>query len=45
MFTAEKDIGYFTGITRLGQFDSGMDAINALISQTDDFVATIELAN
>lgn len=40
-----KDIGYFTGIVRLGQFDGGMDAINALISQTDDFVATIELAN
>lgn len=40
-----KDIGYFTGIVRLGQFDGGADAIDTLISQTSDFVATIELAN
>jgi hypothetical protein len=40
-----EDIGYFNGIVRLGQFDGGMDAINALIRQTGDFVATIELAD
>jgi hypothetical protein len=40
-----KDIGYFTGIVRLGQFDDGADAIDALIRQTDDFVATIELVD
>ncbi|HHW85752.1 MAG TPA: hypothetical protein GX400_06040 [Chloroflexi bacterium] len=39
------DVGYFNGIVRLGQFDGGEDVINALISQSSDFVATIELAN
>ena len=34
------DVGYFNGIVRIGQFDSNMDAI---MSQTDDFSATIEL--
>lgn len=36
------DVGYFTGIVRIGQFDGNMDAIT---SQTGDFTATIELAN
>lgn len=40
-----EDVSYFTGIVRLGRFDSGMDAINALIGQTGDFEATIELAD
>ncbi|PJF46352.1 MAG: hypothetical protein CUN48_14235 [Candidatus Thermofonsia Clade 3 bacterium] len=40
-----EDVGYFNGIVRLGRFDGGIDAINALISQTGDFVATIELAD
>jgi hypothetical protein len=40
-----KDIGYFTGIVRLGQFDGGADAIDALIRQTGDFVATIEFVD
>ena len=35
------DVGYFTGIVRIGQFDDSMDAI---VRQTGDFVATIELA-
>jgi hypothetical protein len=35
------DVGYFTGIVRIGQFDSSMDAI---VSQTGDFTARIELA-
>ncbi len=35
------DVGYFTGIVRIGQFDSSMDAI---VSQTSDFTARIELA-
>ena len=35
------DVGYFTGIVRLGQFDSSIDAI---ASQTGDFTARIELA-
>jgi hypothetical protein len=35
------DVGYFTGIVRLGQFDGSMDAI---MSQTGDFTARIELA-
>jgi hypothetical protein len=35
------DVGYFTGIVRLGQFDGNMDAIS---SQTGDFTARIELA-
>ena len=36
-----SDVGYFSGIVRIGQFDSSMDA---LTSQTDDFTARIELA-
>lgn len=36
------DVGYFTGIVRIGQFDGSMDAIT---SQTGDFTARIELAN
>jgi len=36
-----KDIGYFTGIVRIGQFDGDMDAIT---SQTGNFAARIELA-
>lgn len=36
-----KDIGYFNGIVRLGQFDGNMDAIT---NQTNDFTARIELA-
>ena len=35
------DVGYFTGIVRLGQFDSSVDAIE---SQTGDFSVRIELA-
>jgi hypothetical protein len=35
------DVGYFTGIVRLGQFDGSMDAIS---SQTGNFTARIELA-
>jgi hypothetical protein len=35
------DVGYFTGIVRIGQFDGDMDVI---ASQTGDFTATIELA-
>jgi hypothetical protein len=35
------DVGYFTGIRKIGQFDSSMDAIT---SQTGDFTATVELA-
>ena len=35
------DVGYFTGIVRLGQFDGSMDAI---VSQTGNFTARIELA-
>jgi hypothetical protein len=35
------DVGYFTGIMRIGQFYSSMDAIT---SQTGDFTATVELA-
>ena len=35
------DVGYFTGIVRIGQFDGDMDAIT---SQIDDFTASIELA-
>ena len=34
------DVGYFTGIVRIGQFDGDMDAIR---SQTGDFTARIEL--
>lgn len=37
-----SDVGYFNGIVRIGQFDGDMDAIT---NQTDDFTATIELAN
>lgn len=40
-----EDVGYFTGIVRLGRFDDVAGAINALIGQTGDFAATIELAN
>jgi hypothetical protein len=36
------DVGYFNGIVRLGQFDGSMDAI---VSQTSNFTARIELAN
>lgn len=36
------DVGYFSGIVRIGQFDGNMDAIS---SQTGDFTARIELAN
>ena len=35
------DVGYFNGIVRLGQFDGSLDA---LINQTGDFTAKIELA-
>ena len=35
------DVSYFNGIVRLGQFDGSMDAI---VSQTGDFTARIELA-
>jgi hypothetical protein len=35
------DVGYFTGIVRIGQFDGSMDAI---LSQTGTFTARIELA-
>ena len=35
------DVGYFTGIVRIGQFDGSMDAIE---SQTGTFTARIELA-
>jgi hypothetical protein len=35
------DVGYFTGIVRIGQFDGSMDAI---VSQTGNFTARIELA-
>ena len=34
------DVGYFTGIVRIGQFDGSMDAIS---SQTGNFSARIEL--
>ena len=36
------DVGYFAGIVRIGQFDGSMDAI---VSQTGNFTARIELAN
>jgi hypothetical protein len=36
------DIGYFNGIVRIGRFDGGVDAI---VSQTGDFTARIEMAN
>ena len=35
------DVGYFNGIVRIGQFDGSVDAI---MSQTGDFTARIELA-
>ena len=35
------DVGYFNGIVRIGHYDGSMDAI---VNQTDDFTATIELA-
>ena len=35
------DVGYFTGIVRIGQFDGSLDAI---VSQPGDFTARIELA-
>ena len=35
------DVGYFTGIVRIGQFDGSMAAI---VSQTGNFTARIELA-
>ena len=34
------DVGYFTGIVRIGQFDGSMDVI---VSQTSTFSARIEL--
>jgi hypothetical protein len=34
------DVGYFTGIVRIGQFDGSMDAI---LSQTGNFSARIEV--
>jgi hypothetical protein len=34
------DVGYFNGIVRIGQFDDSMDAI---VSQTSDFTARLEL--
>jgi hypothetical protein len=37
-----EDIGYFTGIVRIGQFDGDMGAIT---NQTNDFAVRIELAN
>ncbi len=37
-----EDVGYFNGIVRLGRFDGDM---NAITSQTSDFVARIELAD
>lgn len=36
------DVGYFNGIMRIGQFDGDVDAI---IDQTGDFTARIELAD
>jgi hypothetical protein len=36
------DVGYFSGIVRIGLFDGNMDAIS---SQAGDFTARIELAN
>ncbi len=36
------DVGYFTGIVRIGQFDGSMDAI---VRQTGDFTARIERAS
>lgn len=36
------DVGYFTGIVRLGQFDGEM---NAITNQTGDFTVRIERAN
>ncbi len=35
------DVGYFSGIVRIGQFDGNMDAIT---SETSNFSARIELA-
>lgn len=35
------DVGYFTGIVRIGQFDGSMEAI---VRQTRDFPVTIERA-
>ena len=35
------DVGYFTGIVRIGQFDGSMDVI---VRQTGDFTARIERA-
>lgn len=36
------DVGNFSGIVRIGQFDGSMDA---LVHQTSDFTATIEIVN
>jgi hypothetical protein len=36
------DVGYFSGIVRIGQFDGSMDVI---ANQTGDFRATVELAD
>lgn len=35
-----REVGYFNGIVRMGQFDGNM---NAITRQTGDFTATIEL--
>jgi len=36
-----RDVGYFNGIVRIGQFDDNLDA---LMQQAGDFAARIELA-
>ena len=36
------DVGYFTGIVRIGQFDG---SVNAIARQTDDFTVRIERAS
>ncbi len=36
------DVGYYTGIVRLGQFDGSVDTIE---SQVGEFTATVELAD
>jgi hypothetical protein len=36
------DVGYFSGIVRIGEFDGSMEVI---ANQTGDFTATVELAN
>jgi hypothetical protein len=39
---APWDVGYYTGIVRLGRFDGAVDAIE---SQSGEFTATVELAD